>query len=57
MKKKLTEFIFRTTQGQGMVEYSLIIFLIAIGLVTAIGLMGVSIKDFFQDASVQMNKL
>jgi pilus assembly protein Flp/PilA len=35
-------------QGQGMVEYALVLILVAVALVAALGVLGVSISGLFQ---------
>lgn len=40
--------LLRREEGQGMVEYALIVGMVAIGVVTMLGLMGVQVTAIFQ---------
>jgi pilus assembly protein Flp/PilA len=42
--------LWKDESGQGMVEYGLIIALVAVAVITVLGTMGGTIKDFFQKA-------
>ena len=43
------EHALRTEAGQGMVEYALILALIALAAVVALGLVGTQVTNFFTD--------
>lgn len=51
---KLRKFMERE-EGQGMVEYAMIIGLIAVGLVLAMGLMGDSLEALFGRITATLN--
>jgi len=46
--------LFHREEGQGMVEYGLIIGLIALAVVAAVGLLGGSIETLFGNITTQM---
>ena len=55
MMKKLIGLV-RDEEGQGMVEYGLIIALIAVALVVALGTLKGGIAGVFQNASGELSK-
>jgi pilus assembly protein Flp/PilA len=48
--------IIRDENGQGMVEYGLILGLIAVAAIAAIVLLGPKIKGFFEGANAELDK-
>ncbi len=48
--------ILKNEDGQGMVEYGLILGLIAVAAIAAIILLGPKIKGFFDDANTELDK-
>jgi len=50
MKKRLGEFL-KSEDGQGMVEYGLIIGIISIAAIAVLVLMGPKLTDYFTDAN------
>jgi len=52
--KKLFEWLASEESGQGMVEYGLILALVAVAVIAILGTMGGKLKDIFQAIS---NKL
>lgn len=50
MKKEIMR-ILKDEEGQGMVEYGLILGLIAIAAIAAIALLGPKIRDYFDSAN------
>jgi len=48
--------IIRDENGQGMVEYGLILGLIAVAAIAAIVLLGPKIKGFFEGANTELDK-
>lgn len=47
---------FKDESGQGMVEYALIIALIAVAVIAAITLLGGNISDMFTDVSDELQQ-
>lgn len=45
---------FKDESGQGMVEYGLIIALVAVAVIAAVKLLGPAISDIFTDASNEL---
>ena len=55
---KMTEmmnWIANEEEGQGMVEYALILALIAIAAITVLGFLGNKITDVFEKANEELN--
>lgn len=50
----MKDFLFNEESGQGMVEYGLILALIAVAAVTVLGTLGRKVKDTFTQAETQM---
>lgn len=48
--------LFREEEGQGMIEYALIIALISIAAIASMQLIGPKIKIFFDDVSTALTK-
>jgi pilus assembly protein Flp/PilA len=48
---------FKDESGQGMVEYGLIIALIAIGVIAALKLLGPAISGIFTEAQTELNAI
>lgn len=48
------EQLARTLQGQGLVEYALIIVLVSIAVIVALGLLGDEINAVFQDITSEL---
>jgi len=55
MIKEVDTTIWKNEDGQGMVEYGLILGLISIAAVAAIALLGPKIKELFQNANDTMD--
>ncbi len=49
-------FALRDEEGQGMVEYGLIIALVAIVVIAALVVLGPKVANIFNDASSQLTK-
>ncbi len=49
--------IIRDEEGQGMVEYGLILGLIAVAAIAAIALLGPKIKGIFEKANTEIDKV
>jgi pilus assembly protein Flp/PilA len=47
--------LWNEEEGQGMVEYGLIIALIAVGLIIALGLMGTSLEGIFDQIAAALD--
>ncbi|MBR6573806.1 MAG: Flp family type IVb pilin [Clostridia bacterium] len=47
---------FKDESGQGMVEYGLIIALIAIAVIAALKLLGPAVTSIFTNATTELNK-
>ena len=47
---------FKNESGQGMVEYGLIIALIAIAVIAALQLLGPAVKGIFDNATNELNE-
>ena len=47
---------FKNESGQGMVEYGLIIALIAIAVIAALQLLGPAVKGIFDNATTELNE-
>lgn len=54
---KTVERFLREEDGQGLVEYGLILALVAVGLIAALGELGDGIVVFFQDAGTTISNL
>ena len=52
-EKKMKNF-FKDESGQGMVEYGLIIALVAVAVIAAVKLLAPAISDIFTDASNEL---
>ncbi len=46
--------LLKREEGQGLVEYALIIFLVAIAVITALTLLGTQVNDIFGDISGEL---
>jgi pilus assembly protein Flp/PilA len=53
--EKLINF-FKDEEGASMVEYGLLIAFIAIVAVAALGLLGTSVKEVFEDVTTELDK-
>ncbi len=49
-------FALRDEEGQGMVEYGLIIALVAIVVIAALVILGPKVANIFNDAGKQLNR-
>ncbi|NLG80129.1 MAG: Flp family type IVb pilin [Firmicutes bacterium] len=52
----LLKRLFYEEDGQSMVEYGLILALVAVAVVVVLGTMGGSIKKLFQDTTTELEK-
>ena len=48
VKHYLTKFGIAHEEGQGLVEYALIILLIAVAVITTVGIFGTQVRDLYQ---------
>ena len=55
MKKNLLACTMKDEQGQGMVEYGLIIALVAVVAIAGLALLGPKIKDLFNNIAGNLN--
>jgi pilus assembly protein Flp/PilA len=51
---KMIEKLFKNEEGQGLVEYALIIALIAIALIAALGFLKNGVGNVFNNASTEL---
>ncbi|NLL95983.1 MAG: Flp family type IVb pilin [Clostridiaceae bacterium] len=54
---KLFTLMKNNRKGQGMVEYGLIIGLIAVVVIAALTLLGPTIRDLFNDVNTELNNI
>lgn len=54
---KLFTLMKNNRKGQGMVEYGLIIGLIAVVVIAALTLLGPTIRDLFNDVNTKLNNI
>mgnify|MGYP000887235188 CR=1 FL=1 len=54
---KLFTLMKNNRKGQGMVEYGLIIGLIAVVVIAALTLLGPTIRDLFNDVNIELNNI
>lgn len=56
MEKEISRFI-QKENGQGMVEYALILALIALAVVTGLGFLGEGLNNFFTHVTDELSSL
>ena len=54
--KEMMNWIANEEEGQGMVEYALILALVAVGCITILGTLKGSINNIFGNAATELNK-
>ena len=54
--KEMMNWIANEEEGQGMVEYALILALVAVGCIAILGTLKGSINNIFQNASNELGK-